>query len=245
MSKFSKKMLFNVFNSAKDTFWNSLETAMVEAYQVHYQYINPLINRFYDPYQGYWWPDAMDLLVHPYFQHDQSAWQIYPYHDPTNHQYMSCSVKTGVCQLLLTAIEKKWLTWSWLFLTCAESFRHGLISLPAEYPCEAVILDGSCHSIGIWYQILCNGHGTSNPWCYLLQICLYCFSPHRKMFIMTCFTLTRSRLVLIQTNTLVRERYHFRCPMTGRYLWRVLSSLPDRYLEWSFWDLITMWNSHE
>ena len=53
MSKILKKMLFNVFNSAKDTFWNSLETAMVEAYQVHYQYINPLINRFYDPYQGY------------------------------------------------------------------------------------------------------------------------------------------------------------------------------------------------
>jgi hypothetical protein len=39
-----------VFFCAKDTFWNSLETPMVEAYKVPYQYINPLHNHFNDLY---------------------------------------------------------------------------------------------------------------------------------------------------------------------------------------------------
>ena len=130
MPKLSEKILFIVSICAKDTFWSSFETAMVEAYQGSYQNINPLINHFYDPYRGSWWPDVLDLLDDPYFQQDQSARRIYQYHDPTSHLYMSCSVKTEVCQLFLIAIKKKWLAWSWPFLTCAESFPHGLCFLP-------------------------------------------------------------------------------------------------------------------
>ena len=50
MSKKIKLMLFIVFFCAKDTFWSSRETPMVEAYQGPYQYINPLNNRFNDLY---------------------------------------------------------------------------------------------------------------------------------------------------------------------------------------------------
>jgi hypothetical protein len=47
-----KKRLLCLYGS-KDTFWSCLETPMVEAYQVPYQQIYLLSDRFYDPHRWY------------------------------------------------------------------------------------------------------------------------------------------------------------------------------------------------
>jgi hypothetical protein len=70
------------------------------------------------------------------------------------------------------------------------------------------------------------------------------FRPHRYGPILTGFSLTRSWLVLIHMITLVRDRYRFRSPIPSKYPWRVLSTLADRYLEWSFCGMDTMRNRH-